>query len=117
MLKSIKNKKRRLRNRKHLKSVNSNRFRLSVFKSLKNLSAQVIDDNLKKTLVSASSSEKDIKKQKMKKKDMSVALAKILAERIKKKNIENIYFDRGQYKYHGRIKEFADSLRKTGLKF
>ena len=53
----------------------------------------------------------------MKKKDMSVALAKILAERIKKKNIENIYFDRGQYKYHGRIKEFADSLRKTGLKF
>ena len=64
MLKSIKNKKRRLRNRKHLKSVNSNRFRLSVFKSLKNLSAQVIDDNLKKTLVSASSSEKDIKKQK-----------------------------------------------------
>ena len=77
----------------------------------------LIDDNLKKTLVSASSSEKDIKKQKMKKKDMSVALAKILAERIKKKNIENIYFDRGQYKYHGRIKEFADSLRKTGLKF
>tara|TARA_Y100001958_G_scaffold145832_1_gene124974 strand:+ start:686 stop:1039 length:354 start_codon:yes stop_codon:yes gene_type:complete len=117
MTKYNQNKKRKLRNRKKLKSVSNNKFRISVFKSLKNISAQLIDDNINKTLVSASSSEKDIRNKKMKKKEVSVALAELFANRVKEKKINSIYFDRGQYKYHGRIKDFADSLRKNGLKF
>ena len=109
--------KRRLRNRKKLKKVSVNRYRLSIFKSLKNISAQIIDDKVMKTLVSASSGEKEIKNKKAKKIDVSNLLGELLARRAKEKKIENIYFDRGEHKYHGRVKVFADSLRKNGLKF
>ena len=109
--------KRKIRNRKKLKSVNNNRYRISVSKSLNNLSAQIIDDNERKTLVSASSIEKDIKSKKIKKMDKSNLIAETLAKRAKEKNIEKVYLDRGEYKYHGRIKTFADTLRKNGLKF
>ena len=109
--------KRKLRNRKKLKSVNNNRYTISVSKSLNNLSAQIIDDNQRKTLVSASSIEKDIKSKKIKKMEKSNLIAEILAKRAKEKNINKVYFDRGEYKYHGRIKTFADTLRKNGLKF
>tara|TARA_B100001029_G_scaffold117866_1_gene97712 strand:- start:25 stop:378 length:354 start_codon:yes stop_codon:yes gene_type:complete len=109
--------KRRLRNRKKLKEVNINRYRVSISKSLKNLSAQIIDDKQKKTLVSASSVEKDLKKNKVKKIEKSTLIAEILAKRAKEKNINEVYFDRGGYKYHGRIKVFAETLRKNGLKF
>tara|TARA_B100000963_G_C22086319_1_gene434508 strand:+ start:164 stop:517 length:354 start_codon:yes stop_codon:yes gene_type:complete len=109
--------KRKLRNRKKLKSVNNNRYRISVSKSLNNLSAQIIDDKERKTLVSASSIEKDIKSKKIKKMEKSNLIAETLAKRAKEKNIEEVYFDRGEYKYHGRIKTFADTLRKNGLKF
>jgi len=97
--------------------VNTSRFRISVSKSLKNLSAQIIDDNSKKTIVSASSIEKDLKKNKIKKIEKSTLIGEILAKRAKEKNINQVYFDRGQYKYHGRIKLFAETLRKNGLKF
>tara|TARA_B100002019_G_C20730699_1_gene339206 strand:- start:117 stop:470 length:354 start_codon:yes stop_codon:yes gene_type:complete len=109
--------KRKLRNRKKLKNVNVNRFRISVSKSLNNLSAQIIDDKLKKTLVSASSIEKEIKAKKIKKMDKSIIIGELLAKRAKEKNIDKVYFDRGENKYHGRVKNFADSLRKNGLKF
>tara|TARA_E500000178_G_scaffold97457_1_gene96464 strand:+ start:37 stop:390 length:354 start_codon:yes stop_codon:yes gene_type:complete len=109
--------KRQLRTRRKLKDVNVNRLRISVSKSLNNLSAQIIDDRSKKTLVSASSIEKEIKKKKIKKIEKSTLIGEILAKRAKEKNIENVYFDRGKNKYHGRIKNFADSLRKNGLKF
>ena len=109
--------KRKLRNRKKLKKVNVNRYRISVSKSLNNLFVQIIDDKEKKTLVSASSIEKDIKKNKVKKIEKSSLIAELLAKRAKEKNINNVYFDRGGYKYHGRIKIFADTLRKNGLKF
>ena len=109
--------KRKLRNRKKLRKVNNNKFRISVFKSLNNLSAQIIDDKLKKTLVSASSTEKEFKTQKMKKIEKSVLIGEILARRAKEKKIDKVYFDRGENKYHGRVKSFADSLRKNGLKF
>mgnify|MGYP001292480238 FL=1 len=109
--------KRKYRNRKKLKSVNVNRYRVSVFKSLNNISAQIIDDKINKTLVSASSIEKDIKKNKKKKIDTSNLLGEILAKRAIEKKINKVYFDRGQNKYHGRIKVFADSLRKNGLEF
>ena len=109
--------KRKLRNRKKLKDVNTNRYRISVTKSLKNFSVQIIDDKQKKTLVSASSIEKDIKKNKVKKIEKSSLIGEILAKRAKEKNINEVYFDRGGYKYHGRIKVFAETLRKNGLKF
>ena len=109
--------KRKLRNRKKLKSVNVNRYRISVTKYLNNLSAQIIDDKEKKTLVSASSIEKEVKSKKVKKMDKSSLIGEILAKRAKEKNINEVYFDRGAYKYHGRVKTFAETLRKNGLKF
>ena len=109
--------KRKLRNRKKLKDVNVNRFRISITKSLTNLSAQIIDDKQRKTLVSASSIEKEIKSKKMKKMEKSNIIAETLAKRAKEKNIKDVYFDRGEYKYHGRVKLFAETLRKNGLKF
>tara|TARA_B100001057_G_C22468374_1_gene801652 strand:- start:384 stop:737 length:354 start_codon:yes stop_codon:yes gene_type:complete len=109
--------KRTKRNRKKLKSVNTNKLRISVFKSIKNISAQIIDDKINKTVVSASSTEKDIKKSKVKKTDISSVLGELLAKRAKEKKINSVYFDRGGYKYHGRVKALADSLRKNGLKF
>ncbi len=117
-MKKINNKiKRKLRNRKKLKTVNVNRYRISVSKSLNNLSAQIIDDKQNKTLVSASSIEKEIKTKKIKKMEKSSLIGEILAKRAKEKNISNVYFDRGEYRYHGRVKNFAETLRKNGLKF
>tara|TARA_B100002052_G_C15772159_1_gene547458 strand:- start:253 stop:606 length:354 start_codon:yes stop_codon:yes gene_type:complete len=111
------NTKRKIRVRKKLKKVSTNKFRISVFKSSKNLSAQIIDDKNNKTIVSASSVEKDLKNSKSKKIEVSNTLGEILAKRAKEKKIENVYFDRGENKYHGRIKAFAESLRKNGIKF
>ena len=105
--------KRKLRNRKKLKEVNTNRYRICVSKSLNNLSAQIIDDKAKKTVVSASSIEKELKKNKVKKIDKSSLIGELLAKRAKEKSISKVYFDRGEYKYHGRIKAFADTLRKN----
>ena len=110
-------KKRVLRNRKKLKTVSTDRYRISVFKSLKNISAQIIDDKEKKTLVSVSSIEKEIKVNKKKKSETSALIGEILAKRAAEKKITKVYFDRGSYKFHGRIKMFADSLRKNGLEF
>ena len=117
-MKKISNKiKRKLRNRKKLKNVSVNKLRISVSKSLNNLSAQIIDDTQKKTLVSVSSTEKEIKDKKVKKMEKSSLIGEILAKRAKEKNISEVYFDRGENKYHGRVKTFAETLRKNGLKF
>tara|TARA_B100001123_G_scaffold283251_1_gene315581 strand:+ start:232 stop:582 length:351 start_codon:yes stop_codon:yes gene_type:complete len=109
--------KRIQRVRKKLKRVNRKRFRLSVHRSSKNISAQIIDDINNKTVVSASSIEKDKKKTKAKKIEMSNNIAELLAKRALEKKITNVFFDRGRYKYHGRIKTFAETLRKNGLNF
>ena len=109
--------KRKLRNRKKLKKVNVNRYRVSINKSLKNISVQIIDDKSNKTLVSASSIEKDLKAKKIKKMEKSSLIGEILAKRAKEKKIDEVYFDRGSYKYHGRVKILAETLRKNGLKF
>ena len=110
-------KKRELRVRRKLKKVNSNRFRLSVFKSSKNISAQIIDDINHKTLIEASSlKEKNFDKN-VKKSDMSIHIASLLAKKALEKKITKVYFDRGRYKYHGRIRIFAETLRKNGLNF
>ena len=117
-MKKINNKiKRKLRNRKKLKNVSVNKLRISVSKSLNNLSAQIIDDSQKKTLVSVSSTEKEKKAKKVKKMEKSSLIGEILAKRAKEKNINQVYFDRGANRYHGRVKIFADTLRKNGLKF
>ncbi len=117
-MKKISNKiKRKFRNRKKSKDVNTNRLRISVTKSLNNLSAQIIDDKLNKTLVSASSIEKEFKSKKIKKIEKSNLIGEVLARRAKEKKIEKVYFDRGEHKYHGRVKAFAETLRKNGLKF
>ena len=89
---------------------------MTVFKSSKNISAQIIDDINSKTLVSASSIKKD-KNDKKKKTDMSVVVADNLSKKALEKKITKVYFDRGRYKYHGRIKVFAETLRKGGLIF
>ena len=109
--------KRLKRNRSKLKKVNVDRFRITVSKSLKNISAQIIDDNNNKTIVSASSKEKDMKSNKINKTKMSEAIGEILAKRASEKKISKVYFDRGGYKYHGRVKALAESLRKNGLNF
>ena len=109
--------KRKIRNRKKLKDVSLYRFRITVSKSLNNLSAQIIDDQNNKTLVSASSIEKEIRQKKTKKIEKSTLIGELLANRAKEKNINEVYFDRGSYKYHGRVKLFAETLRKNGLKF
>ena len=108
--------KRKLRNRNKLRKANVNRYRISINKSLNNISAQIIDDKNSKTLVSASSIEKDLKAKKIKKIDKSSLIGETLAKRAKEKNIDKVYFDRGGYKYHGRIKILAETLRKNGLK-
>ncbi len=109
--------KRRLRNRKKLKKINSSKYRVTISKSINHLSAQIIDDIKRKTLVSASSIEKDIKSKKLKKMEKSNFIGEILAKRAKEKNISEVFFDRGEHKYHGRVKTFAETLRKNGLKF
>ena len=109
--------KRVARNRNKLKKFSIDRYRISVSKSLKNISVQIIDDKLSKTIVSASSNEKSFKKTKQNKTNLSVSIGEILAKRAIDKKIKKVYFDRGGYKYHGRIKALADSLRKNGLNF
>ena len=107
--------KRAHRIRRKLKKVNSERFRLTVFKSSRNISAQIIDDKNNKTLISATSiKEKNTNKKKT---DLSLLVAERLSKKAIEKKITRVYFDRGGYKYHGRIKIFAEALRKGGLIF
>ena len=107
--------KRAQRIRSKLKQVNDKRYRLTVFKSSRNISAQIIDDKSNKTLVSESSI-KD-KSENKKKTDLSLIVAERLSKKAMEKKITKVYFDRGGYKYHGRIKIFAEALRKGGLIF
>tara|TARA_B100000470_G_scaffold95767_1_gene73952 strand:+ start:419 stop:772 length:354 start_codon:yes stop_codon:yes gene_type:complete len=109
-------KKYRVRN-KLKKLSNESRYRLSVSRSSKNISAQIIDDKNKITLVSASSLIKELKSQKKNKTELSTIVAEFLATKAKEKKITKVYFDRGIYKYHGRVKIFAETLRKNGMEF
>ena len=115
-LSTLERKRYRVRN-KIKKSSNLERYRLSVSRSSKNISAQIIDDVNKITLVSASSLEKELRSQKKNKTELSSIVAETLASKAKEKKITKVYFDRGRYKYHGRIKSFAEALRKNGLTF
>ena len=111
--------KRKYRIRNKLKKYNlNNRFRLTVKRSLKNISAQIIDDTINKTLVSASSLEKSIKNvHKNNKSSLSSLVANTLAMRANEKNIKKVYLDRGSYKYHGRLRLLVETLRRNGMDF
>ena len=93
------------------------RYRLSVSRSTRNISAQIIDDVNEVTLISATSLNKELKLQKKNKSELSTIVAEMLATKAKEKKITKVYFDRGVYKYHGRVKIFAEVLRKNGLEF
>ena len=109
-------KRRAQRIRRKLKRTSENRLRLSVYRSARNISAQIIDDKNNKTLVAVSSVEEKVA-DKNKKREKSIYVAELLAKKALEKKITQVYFDRGGYKYHGRIKIFADTLRKKGLNF
>ncbi len=118
--KQVQRNKRR-RNRSKKTSFNHpNRSRLVVYKSNKNISAQIIDDFEGNTLASASSYEKDVKSQ-MKKTSTKTDVSKLVGEAIAKKasdqKIKSVVFDRNGYSYHGRVKAFADAAREAGLEF
>ena len=115
-LSTLQRKKFRVRNKLKHNSKND-RYRLSVSRSLKNISAQIIDDANSKTILSASSNEKNIRSEKINKTELSKIVAEKLAKKAGEKNIKKIYFDRGQFKYHGRVKIFAETLRKNGMEF
>ena len=116
-LSTSKRKKFRVSN-KVKKVAPKDRFRLSISRSSKNIFAQIIDDSKCITLLSASSIEKDLKSgSKMNKTELSKIVAERLAKKAQEKNITKIYFDRGSYKYHGRVKAFAETLRENGMEF
>lgn len=120
MIKAAKRFERRKRRTRYaLKQNNHGRARLSVFRSSKNIYAQVIDDQVGRTLASASSVDKSLRPDLKKGCDIAAAEAvgKLVAERAKEAGIEDVVFDRGGYRYHGRVKAVADAAREAGLKF
>lgn len=109
--------KRRLRVRNKLKAMANGRARLSVHRSSKNISVQLIDDVNGVTLASASTLEKDLGFVGKNTVEASTAVGKLIAERAKKAGIEECYFDRGGFLFHGKIKALAEAAREGGLKF
>ncbi|WP_372945530.1 50S ribosomal protein L18 [Muriicola sp.] len=111
---------RRDRIRKRIRKISfgtAERPRLSVYRSNKEIYAQVIDDNEGKTLVAASSRDKELSKAKGTKTEIATLVGKALAEKALKAGIETVAFDRGGNLYHGRVKSLAEGAREGGLKF
>ena len=108
--------KRRLRVRNKLRKVNANRVRLSVHRSNKNISVQLIDDVQGVTLASASSLEKDLGLVGKNNVEAATRVGQTIAERAKKAGVEEAYFDRGGFLSHGKVKALADAAREAGLK-
>lgn len=118
----IKNKKeyRRLRIKQRIRKIVSGtteRPRMSVFRSNKQIYVQLIDDANGQTILSASSTEKELLDAKSNKIDQAKEVGKLVAKKAKDKGIENVVFDRNGYLYHGRIKSLAEAAREEGLKF
>jgi large subunit ribosomal protein L18 len=110
--------RRKFRVRKHLRG-DAERPRLSVCRTLRNISAQVIDDETGKTLASASTADKDLAKQ-LKyggNKTAAEAIGKAIAERAAQAGVKQVRFDRGSCKFHGRVAALAEAARKSGLEF
>ncbi len=109
--------KRAMRNRARLKKVGNGRLRLSVFRSSKNISAQIIDDLKGITLASASSLEADIRTKDGAKTELATLVGELVAKRALEKGVKEVMFDRGSYLFHGRVKALADAARAAGLQF
>ena len=111
--------RRRRRTRTQLRKVSSGRPRLSVHRTLQQIYAQIIDDNAGRTLASASSLEKDLRSTLKNggNKEAAAAIGKLIAERALKAGVKEVAFDRGGYKFHGRVKALADAAREGGLSF
>ena len=108
--------KRRLRVRNKLRKVNAGRPRLSVHRSNKNISVQLIDDVQGVTLASASTLEKDLGAMGKNNVEAAAKVGAAIAERAKKAGVEDAYFDRGGFLFHGKVKALADAAREGGLK-
>lgn len=108
--------KRRMRVRNKLRKVNTGRVRLSVHRSNKNISVQLIDDVAGKTLASASSLEKDLGIVNKNNVEAATKIGATIAERAKKAGVEEAYFDRGGFLFHGKVKALAEAAREAGLK-
>ncbi|WP_296385686.1 50S ribosomal protein L18 [Winogradskyella sp.] len=111
---------RRIRIKSRIRKVVSGtetRPRLAVFRSNKEIYAQVVDDVTGKTIAAASSRDKDITKSKGNKTETATLVGKAVAEKAMKAGVETISFDRGGYLYHGRVKSLAEGAREAGLKF
>ena len=111
---------RRIRIKRRIRKVifgTAERPRLSVFRSYKQISAQLIDDNAGKTLVAATSLCKEIAEKKGNKTEQAQLLGAMIAERAKAAGIDSVVFDRNGYLYHGRVKALADAARNGGLNF
>lgn len=122
MLKKVDRNKKRIE--RHYKVRNKiqgtpERPRLSVYRSAKHIYAQVIDDATGKTVVSASTADKELREEaaKLNKSDAAKLVGKAVGERAKAKGINTVVFDRGGYLYHGRVKLLADGARESGLEF
>ena len=111
--------RRRRRTRAALRKVSRGRPRLTVFRSSRHIYAQVIDDQLGRTLAAASSMDAELRSQLKTGADQKAAeqVGKLIAERAKAAGVETVVFDRGAYRYHGRIKALADAARAGGLAF
>jgi len=109
--------KRRLRVRNKQRKVNVGKLRLSVHRSSKNISVQLIDDAQGVTLAAASSLEKDLGVVGKNNVEAAAKVGAAIAERAKKAGVEECYFDRGGFLFHGKVKALADAAREGGLKF
>ena len=110
-------KKRRLRVRNKLKKINKDKVRLSVHRSSKNLYVQLIDDSKGTTLVSASTLEKDLKLAGKNNIAAAKKMGSVIAKRATAAGVKDVYFDRGGFLFHGKVKALADAAREGGLKF
>ncbi len=109
--------KRRMRNRNKIKKMANGRPRLSVHRSSKNISVQLIDDVAGVTLAAASTLEKELGVIGKNNVEASAKVGAAIAERAKKAGVEECYFDRGGFLFHGKVKALADAAREGGLKF
>ena len=109
--------KRRLRVRNKIKAMASGRMRLSVYRSSKNISVQLIDDVKGVTVAAASTLEKDLGLMGKNNVEAAAKIGAAIAERAKKAGVDSCYFDRGGFLFHGKIKALADAAREGGLKF
>ena len=109
--------KRRLRVRNKLRKMAGDRPRLSVHRSSKNISVQLIDDAQGRTLAAASTLEKDLGLKGKNNKEAAARIGTEIAARAKAAGVDEVYFDRGGFLFHGKVKALADAAREGGLKF